>query len=276
MASTKPPVKPATQALNFTIPTNPDALIRCTNIVKEPNFRVSELSSAIRQDPAIVLDLFHQANSVDLGAGRQPLFSIDAAITRLGDDLMYKLLTNLKTTEDSTLPELIPWIEINRERGRKIAHVSAILADVCNRTASNEAYLAGLFCCVGDILAVLHLGSEYVQIANGISSATLQYKLVQDYKFDTHSIGVQYLHRRGIPASLIIRDESEAASRDRRRSTIKVLIHAAEELVDVAERGRLGSYAPGKNLPSQSKLRVLQLQGNQYENIFGQVTAVLQ
>jgi HD-like signal output (HDOD) protein len=276
MAPTKLPVKPATQALSFTIPTNPTALIQCTNIVQEPNFRVNQLALAIREDPAIVLDLFHQANSVDLGAGRQPLFSIDAAITRLGDELMYKLLKNLKTTEDSTPPELIPWIEINRERGRKIAHVSAILADICNRTATNEAYLAGLFCCVGEILAVLHLGAEYVQVASGISNAALQYKLVQDFKFDTHAIGVQYLHRRGIPASLIIRDESETASRDRRRSTIKVLIHAAEEFVEAAERGRLGSYAPGKNLPSQSKLRVLQLQGNQYENIFAQVKATLQ
>lgn len=268
-------VKPAGQALHLTIPARKGVLDKCILIAADPNVRAEVLVETIAEDPSVILALFHHANSLIIGGEKQSVTTIDAATTRIGNTSLLELLRTIPTSLDTLAPDVMTWLELNRERGRKIGQVSKIIAELLARPAAGEAQLAGVFCSVGDLLAVLHLDQAYPRIANGNPRSSVQYKLVQEFKFDIMVVGPQYLARQGIPPSLIIQGDADSASRDRKRAAIKPLVLAAEEFVDARERGRIDSLAPGKNFPAKSMLRILQFQGDQYARLFERVKEAL-
>jgi HD-like signal output (HDOD) protein len=234
-------------------------------LAQDLNFRIEEFAASASLDPVITLELFKVANSVSIGGGKPPVTSIQMAVTRLGSGALLQVLNGIsfKAPNDNS-----KWLELNRLRGQRIAKISKLLSELFARTNVQEAELAGLFCCLGDLLAATYLGSVYDKLADSYPRAATQYRLVQEHKFDPDKLGPEYLLRSGIPITLVIQVENDQAAKDKRRVLIKPLILTAIELVDAFEKGRLEKLSPKQTLPAMSNIRLLHFQGDQYEKFY--------
>jgi len=272
----KSEVKAISHALSILLPANLDALKKCRFMIQEDNMRPDAFADLCAKDPTIALEIFRVSNTLLVGGVKQPVSTIQAAITRLGNEAVLEVITSLEKRPLPEDEEIGSWIELMRERSARIAYISKLFAELFARTSSSECQMAGLFSGIGEMLAVVHLGQVYVKLAKGQPRATVLYKMVLECKFDPLQVGPSYLLRNGIPQTMVLHNETDAAAKDRKRAVIKPLVHAAEEMVDGYEKGRWEKFAPGNTFPPKSNIRVLQFQGDQYDRLYTKVTDYLQ
>lgn len=255
----------------------PDRIVwaEARRLVGNKNIRVEDLAICAAQDPIIVLDLLRIANAMFFSGGRSPITSTKSAIIRLGSDVVLSALDKLGERPGFEDPKVARWLEDHRQRGKRISIVSSILAEALARNLTDDAQTAGLFASTGDMLATAHLGPVYVAIAETNQRASVNYRLVQDHKFDCERMGLSYLRRNGIPEALLFAIDRDAASRVPERAILRPICQAAVEMCDAFDAKRWEKLAPGKQLPPKSPLRMLQIPEPQYLKIYERASEYL-
>lgn len=257
------------------LPPDPAVWNEARKLVSDRNLRVEDLAACSSQDPAIVLELLKTSNALFFSGGKSPITSIKTAIVRLGSELIVETLEKIKDRETFEEERVAHWFEIHRSRCRRAAIVCRILAEPLARTLSDDCQAVALFMYIGELLAVMHLRETYTRLADEEPRSTVLYRLGQDYRFDTESVGLAYLRRNGIPEALVAALDRDARVRQSDRAVMKPLCAAAAEMIEAFDLGRWEKLAPGKTLPPKSNIRLLGIQDQQYLKIYERASEYL-
>lgn len=244
-------------------------------LVADKNIRVEDLATCCTQDPVIVIELLRISNAMYFAGGRSPITSTRTAIVRLGSDIVLEGLERMSERQLIDNEDVSHWFEIHRNRCKRTAIVSRILAEMIARTLSDDCQAVGLIFHVGEMLAVAHFRERYVELAEELSRSGINYRLATDSKFDVERMGITYLRRNGIPEALLFALDRDGRARTPDRAIMKPLCTAAAEMVEAFDTNRWEKIAPGKKLPPKSALRMLQLSEAQYLKIYERASEYL-
>jgi len=255
----------------------PDLLVwsEARRMIADKNVRVDDLATCASQDPSIVIEMLKTSNAMYFSAGRQPITSTRTAIVRLGSDVALDLLEKMKERPQIQDKEISHWFEIHRSRCKRTSLVSRILAESIAKTLSDECQSVGLMQYVGEMLAAVHLGSRYVELANEMSRSAINYRLAHDLRFDVEKMGLTYLRRNGIPEALLFAIDREGRSKSAEKAIMKPVCLAAGELVEAFDSNRWDKFAPGKTIPPKSALRTLPITEGQYLKLYERISEYL-
>lgn len=244
-------------------------------LVTDKNIRVEDLAICASQDPIIVIELLRISNAMFFSGGRSPITTAKTAIVRLGSDVVLDALEKIKDRPQIEHEDVSHWLELHRNRCKRVSIVGTILAEALARNLSDDCQAAGLLMHVGDMLAVAHLGETYVSLAEELSRSGISYRLAQDHKFDVEKMGVTYLRRQGIPEALLFVLDRDARSRTPDRAIMKPICTSAGEMVEAFDANRWEKLAPGKTIPPKSSIRMLQMTDAQYLKVYERVSEYL-
>jgi HD-like signal output (HDOD) protein len=262
-------------ALSLQLPPDRAVWAEARRLVGNKNIRVEDLAICAAQDPVLVMELLRIANAMFFSGGRSPITSAKSAIIRLGSDVVLDTLNKIGERQDFEDPRVVAFVEEHRQRAKRISILSSILAEALARNLTEDAQTAALFAPMGEILAVAYLKRKYLALAEGTSRSTMNYRLVQEYKFDCEKMGVMYLRRNGVPEAILFAIDREAASRVPERAILRPLCQAAVEMCDAFDSKRWEKLAPGKQLPPKSPTRMLQIAEAQYLKIYERASEYL-
>lgn len=254
--------------LNVILPPDPAVIHEALKLVGDRNSRVEDLSTCISQDPVQVIEILKIANGLGLTQGKAQITVPQTAIHRLGSQQVSDILNDISQRQRIENPSISQWFELHRSRCKRAAIVARMLAEIVVKNYSEECHVAGLFSYVGEMLAVLHFKEEYVRLGEELPRSTINYRLLQEHKFDVDKIGLAYLRRHGVPELILFAIDREALTRASDRAPMKPVLMAADEMLDAFDSNRWDKLAPGKQLPSKSALRLLQLGESQYTKLY--------
>lgn len=233
--------------------------------------RLDDAASLACSDPAIALQFLKLANSMQYSAGRPPATTMKMAIERLGHDVAAKSLDELKLAPapDPVSP-LAHCLEDARRRCTRVGKVSRIFADHLAKTLNEDCELAGAFYHIGEMLAVVAFGEQYLKIWNEQKvRAKILYRLDRDHQFNASRSGMLYLKRTGVPDLILFVYDHSIVNRNPSRGPMRMICAAASELVLAFETDKFEKYAPpGDSIPSTSAVRILKMTPAQYEAIY--------
>lgn len=261
--------------MGVVLPPDPTILAEARRLIADRNLRVEDLATCTGQDPVIVIELLKSSNAMFYSGGRPPITSPKTAIVRLGQQVTQELFDGLISRSHLDGAEVNDWFEIHRSRCKRASIVARMLAEVVIKNFSDECQVAGLLAYVGDLLAVAYLKEDYVKLANDIPRSAINYKLAQEHRFDTEKVGLNYLRKNGMPEIILFALDRDALSRMPERAAMKPVIMASDEMVDAFDANRWDKLAPGKQLPSKSSLRLLQLSDAQYIKLYERASEYL-
>jgi HD-like signal output (HDOD) protein len=255
----------------------PDAAIaaEAQRLISDQNLRVEDLSICVSQDPIIVLELLKTGNAMFFSGGRPPITSPKTAIVRLGQQHTKELLEEIISRPQNQNLSVQAWIDTHRSRCKRTSIVARMLSEVVIKNFSDECQVAGLLYYLGEMIAAAHFKDEYIKLAEEQTRASVNYRLAQDHKFDVEKINLAYLRRFGIPEIILFALDRDALNRQPERAAMKPVIMAADEMVESFDANRWDKLAPGKQLPSKSSLRLLQISDSQYARIYERASEYL-
>lgn len=244
-------------------------------IASGKNARVEDLALCASQDPVIVIELLRAANSMDMAGNKAPLTTTPTAIIRLGSQLVMQTLEELADRPRIENEEVLKLLEMHRYRCKRAAILSRMLSEMMAKSLSDECHTAGSLMFIGEMLAVVHFQMNYVKLFNNNSLSGVNYKLIQEQKFDVEKMGVTYLERQGLPELLTASINREGKIRSPDRVVVKPICFAASELIDAFDGNRWERLAPGRQLPPKSSLRMLGMSDQQYLRLYERATEYL-
>ncbi|MCB0317182.1 MAG: HDOD domain-containing protein [Bdellovibrionales bacterium] len=261
----------------FAIQFAPNAIIwqEARKLISDKNIRVEDLATCCAQDPVLVIELLKSANAMFFSVGRSPITSAKVAIVRLGSDTVLSIFEKINERVQVDDEDVLHWIEHHRSRCQRTSIIARVFAEAIARTLADDAQAAGLLLNIGEMLATQHLGRQYVELAEELKRSGVNYRLSNDFKFDVEKMGATYLRRNGIPEALLFAIDRDAMNRSQERAVLRPLVQAASELVEAFDNNRWEKLAPGKNLPSKSAIRLLQLDEGQYLKIYERASEYL-
>lgn len=248
----------------------PDLLVwsEVRKMVADARIRMDDLASMACQDPAIAIELLKTANSMYFSEGRPPVSTVKACIERLGAGAAIETLDKMRDYEEIEDPGISKWFEVNRARCRRTARCARFISEMIAKPLSEDCEIAGGLVFVGELIAVLHFGQTFVEIAEANSRPKVLYRLEKDHKFDAVRSGVLYLRRAGLPETVLFAIDEEAQSKSPSRAVMKPICAAAGELVNAYDQDRWEKYAPSQQLSPKSAVRMLRLKEQQYETLY--------
>ncbi len=261
--------------LGLLMPADRDVWNEARRLVTDKNLRVEDLASCASQDPVIVMELLRVANALYFSAGRPPITTARTAVVRLGSDVILETLDRLAERTPIEDDDISHWFEVHRSRCKRTALVARILSETAAKTLADDCQAAGLLMHVGEMIAVIHFGLDYVKLAEEHSRSGIIYRLAQDHKFDVERVCINYLRRQGIPESLLFAIERDGRSRTPDRAVMKPVCLASMEMVEAFDSNRWDKLAPGKKMPPKSAIRMIQITDPQYLKIYERVSEYL-
>lgn len=267
--------KPTSNFLNLALPADKIIWEEARRLIGDRNVRVESLAVAASQDPVLVIELLKSSNAMFFSGGKAPITSCKTAIVRLGSDVVIDILEDIAQRPALQGDDIVHWFDIHRNRCKRTAIISRMLGEVVVRPLADDCHSSGLLLYIGDLLAVAHLGQLYVSLAEEHSRSGVKYQLQQTHNFDVEQVGLKYLHRNGIPDTLLCAIDFNGQARTKERAIIKPIIWGAGELIDAFDSDRWEKLAPGKILPAKSNLRLLQLTDAQYLKVYERASEYL-
>lgn len=261
--------------LGIVLPPEMDVWRESRRLANDRNVRVEDLAVCASQDPSIVLELLRVANAMYFSGGRPPITTTKAAIQRLGQDIVTDTLEKMKDRPKLEEEDVRHWFEVHRSRCKRTAIIARVISEVSAKTLSDDSQTAGLMMYVGDLVAVAYFRERYVNLAEDMSRSAINYRLVQDFKFDPEQIGLAYLRRHGIPEAVIFALDRESRAKSPERAIMRPICSAAGEMVEAFDANRWEKLAPGKKIPPMSAIRLLQLSDSQYLKLYERVSEFL-
>ncbi|NLF25624.1 MAG: HDOD domain-containing protein [Deltaproteobacteria bacterium] len=266
---------PSGNPLSLYFPCNEIIWNEARRLVPDRSVRLEDIATCCAQDPVIGIELLRISNAMYFAGGRTPITTIKTAIVRLGHDVVLQTLNELALRPPFENEEVRHWFEIYRNKCKRNSIISRILAEAVSRNLSDDCQSAGLFICVGEMLAVAHFREKYVQLAEEHSRGGVNYYLGQKFRFDVEQMGLKYLRKNGLPEALLFAIDREAQVRSPDRAVLRPLCMAASEMLDAFDANRWEKLAPGRTLPPKSSLRLLQMNDSQYLKVYERVAEYL-
>lgn len=257
------------------LPPDPAILAEARRLIADRNSRVEKLAVCAAQDPVVAMELLRVSNAMFFAGGKSSITTMKAAIVRLGSEVVIQVFNSLAERPQLEDEDIERWVNVHRSRCKRQAILAKIIGEAVARPLSDDCEIAALFMSVGEILAVLMLKSEYVKLAEELSHSGVNYKLIQDYKFDVERAGLNYLRRQGIPEALLFAIDREAPPRSPDRVIMKPICASAGELIEAFDTNRWEKLAPGKKIPPKSAIRLLQVSDSQYLRIYERASEYL-
>ena len=259
----------------LTLPPDPVVLQEARRLIGDRNSRVETLAVCASQDPVVAMELLRVSNAMFFAGGKSSITTMKAAIVRLGSEVVIQVFNSLMERPQLEDEDLERWVNVHRSRCKRQAIVAKIIAEAVARPLSDDCEIAALFMSVGEILAVLMFKNEYVKMAEELSRSGVNYRLIQEYKFDVERAGLNCLRRQGIPEALAFAIDREAPPRSPDRVIMKPICASAGELVEAFDTNRWEKLAPGKKIPPKSAIRLLQVSDSQYLRIYERASEYL-
>jgi HD-like signal output (HDOD) protein len=184
----------------------PNASLRILNLVAKNDVEVTELATAIQQDPALTAAILRVANSAALGGAAGPVNTVRDAVVRLGiaesgrvaGAVAAKTLFSAKSKSAHAV--FAPLFGDLHVAAATAAAGAAYLAMTRAVGRSDMAYLGGMLHDVGRSLA---LGSIASMVLERKSSKDLDPEVVQRVLDEVHvDVGAQAHERWGLPQYL--------------------------------------------------------------------------
>jgi HD-like signal output (HDOD) protein len=269
------PGAPVKGPMGISFPVRRGVWEEARRLLQDSNVRIENLSTAVIQDPVIVLELLKVSNALFYTGGKAMITSPKTAVVRLGAETALELFDEIGQREDIKDEDVSRWLEFHRGRCKRVGIVSRILAEAVNRKLSDDTQTAGCLCGIGDMLAVLHFKEQYTELADDLARASLNYKLSSKLSFDVEKMGLNYLRKNGVPEVLLFALDRDARSPGNDRGVMRTIVSAAQELVDAFDGNKWEKLAPGKNLSPKSALRMLSLEDSQYLKIYERTSEYL-
>ena len=212
---------------NLVLPTLPEVAIKVRDTLEDETMGLSDVAKVVTTDTALSARLIQIANSPLLRASRE-IESVDAAITRMGANMVRNLVTSIvmeqmfQATSDATDKRLRQiW-----EHSTEVAAISHALAAQFTKLPADQALLAGLIHDIG-ALPILSRAEDVPEL------------LEDEVKLDriiakTHTrIGAAILRKWNFPQELVA---VAAEHEDLQRNSPQA------DLVDVVMVANLQSY----------------------------------
>lgn len=260
---------------HLSFPIHSSILAEASRLASKATTKVDDLALCALQDPILVLELLKLANGTFFSAGRPPLTTASGAIIRLGEDEMLNVLKSLMDRPKFTDPAVSRIFEKHRGRSRRAGILARMLSETVSKPLSEECHTAGLFMFLGELLATAHLGETYVELYESNNPATVLCRLAEDHRFNVETMGLSYLQKSGIPASLLFAISREGKPNTPDRAPMKPICFAAAEMVDAFDHNKWEKLSPGKQLPPKSALRFLRLSDTQYTRLYERASEYL-
>ena len=270
-----PGAKTIGSALNIMFP--PDRVIwqKVREVVGDLAKRQDAACKFADDDPVVVFEVMRASNAMAFSEGKPAITTTRAAFIRLGSQASIERLEKLKEIPDPSDPDIARYLGVCRRRCRRVGKVAGILAQRLAPSLVEDAQTAGILMPIGDMIALMHFGKDFVKLASENARAKLLYRLEKDLKFDPLKMAVMYLRKNGIPEPVLFPIDPEAQTKTPSRAMLKPICAVAEEMVTAFESERWAKLAPGQNLPPRSAIRLLDLDEPVYQAIYDQVGAYL-
>ena len=253
------------------IPPDKIAITKAYKLVIDKDIRLVDLANVITKDPVLVLEILKAGNQSAALDGRPETISLTSAITRLGFDSLQSLLFSLQSRKNPSKFKILNELNKYRDQAVRISYVSTIMSKYIGNKVREQSRLGGLFLNIGYILALLHLGEEFLEYQKSVSSpALLKFKLEKECNFDVEKISLKYLRRYSIPDELVesLNRDATFSPQERNQYLVRAITQGAKELVTAFDENKINPYKPGNAMPSRSYIRTLPLVGEEYTKIF--------
>lgn len=261
--------------LGALLPADVALLNEAKRLLSDNDSRVDNLATVCLQDPIILIELLKKANALYFAGGRAPITSAKTAIVRLGSDVVSEVFESLDVREQIDNTDVQLWYQKFRSRCRRIGIVCRIFSEALAKHLNEDCQAIGSMFSIGDMLAVHHFKDVYVELADGQSRTSVNYKLSSIHRFDVENMGLSYLRRNGIPETLVFAMDRESRPRNAERAVMKLICMSAMELVDAFDNNKWEKFAPGKKLNPKSSIRMLQMSDPQYLKIYERTSEYL-
>lgn len=228
--------------------------------------KLRDVANLLLHDPVLTMEFLQSANST-MYAGAAVL-DLEAALTRIGSQRLKDQLLELNSKEKIVDDEISETMEILRYNSRRVSIVSLIIASATRPTLSAQVRLLGLFAETGHMVALMHMGKKYCELAKANNRKTLPFRLEKDHKLNLENLRSQYLRAKGLPEKMLVPYDLEMELKSSTDVDIRACIRSAIELIEAFDTGKMLTYSPDKPTPSQSNLRLLKVLPVQMEKIY--------
>ncbi|MCC6955074.1 MAG: HDOD domain-containing protein [Deltaproteobacteria bacterium] len=264
---------PANSPLWIHLPVEAARVQEVRTLLASGNMLLTEISELILNDPVFTLEILSFANRATGPGSSTPVFSVNAALFRLGAQGMGQLFDDLALRTTPSDPLAQEEMFKLRTLGVQISLIAQILAGITSRENAEDARSTALLAVIGQLLACYKFGREYAELAASMSRPSLIYRLNQDRRFDVRTGQLAYLKSRRIPQRLYFVFDREFACKAPGQAELRFIVDSAYELVENFEHGKFDRYRPGVELPGKSSLRLLGVTPKQQEQIYEQCLA---
>jgi HD-like signal output (HDOD) protein len=257
------------------LPAQEKVLREARALAGDRDMRVNQLSSVISADPVLTLEMLKVANALYYTSDRPPITNIRTAVVRLGSGAIIDTLDQMHLRPQLEPEAVASQFEVLRAVSVEVSFVAQTIAAVACRDLIEVAQTAGLMSYMGHMVACAYLGERYTEISHNRHIASLAYRLLQDYHFDTRAIQLNYLRMRGIPHDVLFALDRDTQCKTSAQANLRFSVQSAMEMVEAAHSGKWEKYNPAQPLPSKSALRLLKLSEHSYQEIHEIVEAYL-
>lgn len=261
---------------NVSIPTLRQVLEQATRMSKDQNGDVHELAACAYQDPIITLAILRRANSLEFATNRTAIVSLSAAIMRLGWENVAEIMDDLAKITELKSEKRTKWLELHRRNCRRAGIVARIMSEELANDITDYCHTAALFLSLGDMVAVVSLGSLYVELAENQPLSRVNYRIATDYNLDTERVRTDYLHANGAPQAIIEVVDRNVHSKETSHRLLRPIVFSSAELIEAFDTNKLNKYTSQQDLPPQSNLRLIKIPPQQYERMLDKIQSFLE
>jgi HD-like signal output (HDOD) protein len=209
----------------------PHVVCQVLQLLQNEDYQTHDLVGCLQADPALASSILRLVNSSYFGLARH-VGSLQQAVTFLGSRslrlavLSFGLLKQLAKDAPAVVYQDF-W-----RRSLTMASVACRLAARQWRTASGEAYSAGLLADVGLLLLAQVETKGYVKLYEQVGHSPLLIESERErYGFHHGQLGARLLHRWNLPLSLTAA-VSEHHTRPEAREPLVLITHIADLMAD--------------------------------------------
>jgi len=180
-------------------PTSFEAAIRMRKALLNSDLPIPRIASIVSVEPLVAAKLIHLANSVLYSPDGTPARDLQAAISRLGVNLVRTTALAIAMSQLMRSKEMAIFNEFTQAlwaHTLKTAAAARILARTRTRINPDEALLAGLVHDLGAFY-MLYRAAQYPELRT--RPETVKYLIIQWHE----GIGVTLLHALGIPEDIV-------------------------------------------------------------------------
>lgn len=238
-------------------PTYFDAAFRLRDALQDPDISIAQIADLVRIEPLVAAKLLHLANSALYCQSGMPAKDLQAAITRLGLNIVRTTALAIAMNQLLRAKAILPFKDQARmlwEHSLQAAVAARLIARRETRINPEEAMLAGLVHDLGAFY-MLYRVTQYPELC--ARPETVKYLIVQWHE----SIGVSVLQALGMPTEIVEAsiDHDQPRALPSPLRTLADVLHAANTLAGEHFEYIYQDVDPTVGIPAEIRARYADL-----------------